>query len=187
MGMTVGPLTKLEAARWCHCSPSELCPGPLAGIDEGDKVRAIYDGSIGGANAKIQQNTKERTTAPTGLDCVHALHWLHAAQKLKAPDRPPSGPGASGPAPVGGDPLRTLPGSGPIKIEDPLLKADVTKAHRRVKVLPQDWRFQIAQLEDEWWVNKVGTYGQRPALLGQDGATPLLHLPTSGLGICVCG
>lgn len=94
--MTVGPLTKLEAARWCQCSPSELCPGPLAGIDEGDKVRAQSTiAPPGGANAQIQQNTKERTTAPTVLDCVHAIHWLRAAQKLDAPDRPPSVPGAS--------------------------------------------------------------------------------------------
>ena len=46
-----------------------------------------------------------------------------------------------------------------------LLKADVTKAHRRIKVLPQDWRFQVAQLDNEWWVNKVGTYGVASAQL----------------------
>ena len=33
-----------------------------------------------------------------------------------------------------------------------LLKADVTKAHRRVKVLRKDWRFQVASLGEEWWV-----------------------------------
>ena len=68
--------------------PTALCPGPLAGIDEQDKVRTIYDGSVGGANAKIQQNTKERTTAPTVLDCVHAIHWLHAARHTEASTRP---------------------------------------------------------------------------------------------------
>ena len=41
----------------------------------------------------------------------------------------------------------------------------MTKAHRQIKVLPQDWRFQVAQLEDEWWVNKVGTYGMARAQL----------------------
>ena len=41
----------------------------------------------------------------------------------------------------------------------------MTKAHRRIKVLPRDWRFQVAQLEDEWWVNKVGTYGMASAQL----------------------
>ena len=38
-----------------------------------------------------------------------------------------------------------------------LLKADVTKAHWRVKVL------QVASLGEEWWVNKVGTYGMASA------------------------
>ena len=41
----------------------------------------------------------------------------------------------------------------------------MTKPHQRIKVLPQDWRFQVAQLEDEWWVNKVGTYGMASAQL----------------------
>ena len=64
LGMTVGPLSQQQAAELCGCDPTELCPGPLAGIDEGDEVRTIYDGSVGGANAKIQQNTKERTQHP---------------------------------------------------------------------------------------------------------------------------
>ena len=93
VGMTVGPLSRQKAAELCECDQTELCPGPPAGIDEGDKVRTIYDGSVGGANAKIQQNTKERTTAPTVLDCVHAIHWLHAARHTEAGARPrPSWP-----------------------------------------------------------------------------------------------
>ena len=39
------------------------------------------------------------------------------------------------------------------------------KAHRRVKILPEDWRFQVAELEGEWWINKVGTYGMASAQL----------------------
>ena len=166
MGMTVGPLSRQEAATLCGCEPSELCPGPLAGIDEGDKVRTIYDGSVGGANAKIQQNTKERTTAPTVLDCVHAIHWLHAARNTTAAARPKPSPGAFGPEQAREDSDRPPTWEWPT--EDShwiLLKADVTKAHRRIKVLPQDWRFQVAQLEDEWWVNKVGTYGMASAQL----------------------
>lgn len=46
-----------------------------------------------------------------------------------------------------------------------LLKADVAKAHHRVKVLPKDWRFQVAQINDQWWINKVGTYGMASAQL----------------------
>ena len=46
-----------------------------------------------------------------------------------------------------------------------LLKADVTKAHRRIKILLQEWRYQVAQLGDEWWVSTVGTYGVASAQL----------------------
>ena len=79
MGMVEGPFTKVEAASRCGCEIEDLCPGPLAGIDEGDKIRTIYDGSVGGANDTIRNQTVERTTAPTVLDGVQALHWLHAA------------------------------------------------------------------------------------------------------------
>ena len=92
MGMVDGPLTKVEAAARCGCDMEDLCPGPLAGIDEGGKIRTIYDGSVGGANDTIRNQTVERTTAPTVLDGVQALHWLHAA----AEEGPPS-QGAPGP------------------------------------------------------------------------------------------
>lgn len=51
-----------------------------------------------------------------------------------------------------------------------LLKADVTKAPRRVKILPHDWKYQVAELQDEWLINKVGTYGMGSAQLywGED-------------------
>ena len=70
MGMVEGPFTIAEAAEYCGCTPEELCPGPMAAVDEGDKVRTIYDGSWGGANAHIQRHTEECTTAPTVMDCV---------------------------------------------------------------------------------------------------------------------
>ena len=81
MDMVLGPLTAQEAASLCGCDIPELCPGPMAAIDEGDKIRAIYDGLWGGANAHIQANTEERTTAPTVMDCLHGIHWLQASQK----------------------------------------------------------------------------------------------------------
>lgn len=57
--MVAGPHSMTEAAAICGCSLSELCPGPMAAIDEGDKVRAIYDGSWRGANAsRITQSKK---------------------------------------------------------------------------------------------------------------------------------
>ena len=47
MDMVLGPLTAQEAASLCGCDIPELCPGPMAAIDEGDKIRTIYDGSWG--------------------------------------------------------------------------------------------------------------------------------------------
>ena len=43
------------------------------------------------------------------------------------------------------------------------LKADVSKAHRRVKVLRTGWRFQVATNKGKYWVNKVSTYGMASA------------------------
>ena len=79
LDMVDGPFTRSEAAERCRCKPEELCPGPLAGIDESDKIRTIYDGSKGGANAHIQAHTGEKTTAPMVGDCLHAIHWLRTA------------------------------------------------------------------------------------------------------------
>ena len=99
LDMVDGPFTRSEAAERCRCKPEELCPGPLAGIDESDKIRTIYDGSKGGANAHIQAHTEEKTTAPMVGDCLHAIHWLRTAADhphlLRAPssgtdEKPPS-------------------------------------------------------------------------------------------------
>jgi len=46
-----------------------------------------------------------------------------------------------------------------------ILKADVSKALSRIKVTQEGWRFQVAQLDGEWWINKVGTYGMASAQL----------------------
>ena len=160
--MVLGPLTAQEAASLCGCDISELCPGPMAAIDEGDKIRTIYDGSWGGANAHIQANTEERTTAPTVMDCLHGIHWLQASQKEPGHKKLPY---AHWDWPKQDDQWM-------------LLKADVTKAHRRVKILPPEWRYQVAKLEDEWWINKVGTYGMASAQLYWGGrlASILLRL-----------
>ena len=42
MGIVVGPFTQQEAAEACKCTPDQLCPGPMAGIQESDKVRTIF-------------------------------------------------------------------------------------------------------------------------------------------------
>ena len=147
--MVIGPLTAQETASICGCDIPELCPGPMAAIDEGDKIRAIYDGSWGGANAHIQANTEERTTAPTVMDCLHGIRWLQASQKEPGHKKLPY---AHWDWPKQDDQWM-------------LLKADVTKAHRRVKILSPEWRYQVAKLGDEWWINKVGTYGMGSAQL----------------------
>ena len=149
MDMVLGPHTAQEAASICGCGIPELCPGPMAAIDEGDKIRTIYDGSWGGANAHIQANTDERTTAPTVMDCLHGIHWLQASQKEPGHKKLPY---AHWDWPKQDDQWM-------------LLKADVTKAHRRVKILAPEWRYQVAKLGDEWWINKVGTYGMASAQL----------------------
>ena len=151
MGMVEGPLTQEEAALRCGCTSAELCPGPLAAIDEGDKIRTIYDGSWGHANSHIQQNTVEKTTAPTVMDCVQAIHWLNTTKET------PSGTVASGTDLAWHPPHKQTTWA--------ILKADVSKAHRRIKVKSDEWHYQVAQLDGEWWINKVGTYGMASAQL----------------------
>ena len=46
-----------------------------------------------------------------------------------------------------------------------LIKADVTKAHRRIKVLQKDWKYTAAQIKDQYWINTCGTYGIASAQL----------------------
>ena len=76
LGMVEGPFTAEQAARACNCRESDLRPGPMAAIEELDKIRTIFDGSVCHQNDYIRANTKERTTAPMVHDAWHALHWL---------------------------------------------------------------------------------------------------------------
>ena len=167
LDMVEGPFTKQEAANRCGCVPSQLCPGPMAAIDEGDKIRTIYDGSFGGANSHIQQNTSEKTTAPTVMDCMHGIHWLHASSALDSGDHTAVSQGGRATAlgvdsePKGGG-TWSWPGPDTTLL---LLKADVSKAHRRIKILHSGWKYQVAQIDQQWWVNKVGTYGVASAQL----------------------
>ena len=39
----------------------------------------------GHANSHIQQNTVEKTTAPTVMDCIQAIHWLNTAKEGSTP------------------------------------------------------------------------------------------------------
>ena len=146
------------------CNPSELCPGPMAAIDEGDKIRTIYDGSFGGANAHIQQNSTEKTTAPTVMDCVHGIHWPRAAREVSTAESAPQDQRATadGVDPMAKGSVWHWPDKDSTFF---LLKADVSKAHRRIKILRSGWKYQVAQIDQQWWVNKVGTYGVASAQL----------------------
>ena len=193
LDMVEGPFTKQEAANRCNCSPSQLCPGPMAAIDEGDKIRTIYDGSFGGANPHIQQNTPEKTTAPTVMDCMHGIHWINASASLSPGDHTAVSQGGRATA-SGVD--SSSQGGGTWSWPGPdttllILKADVSKAHRRIKILPSGWKYQVAQIDQQWWVNKVGTWsGECATLLGTDGSFVasfiVLLIPRGGLGIRLC-
>lgn len=144
----------------------------MAAMDEGDKVRTIYDGSFGGANKPIQQNTVEKTTAPTVMDCVHGIHWLQAAGATAGGVDSQGSTTSSAPKPledttvVGVDVQKGRGWQWPTKESTfILLKADISKAHRRIKILRPGWKYQVAQIDQQWWVKKVGTYGVASAQL----------------------
>jgi hypothetical protein len=121
-------------------------------VEEADKIRTIYDGSIGHQNDHIRSHMSCKTTAPTVSDLQGALHWLeHCPSKVST--------GTSGPEAAADDSGT----SGPDNLGWIILKADVSKAHRRIKVLRPGWRFQIATNKGKFWVNKVGTYGMASA------------------------
>ena len=73
-----------------------------------------------------------------------------------------------------------------------ILKADVTKAHRRIKVLQKDWKYQVACIQNRWWVNRVGTYGMASAQLywGRKASLVLrllYYIFPGGLALSLCG
>ena len=65
-----GPFTRKQAALVCGCNETELCVGAMAGIQESDKVRTIFDTAIIGVRDNIRQNTNKKTTAPTLHDLL---------------------------------------------------------------------------------------------------------------------
>ena len=94
----------------------------MAAMDEGDKVQTIYDGSWAGAMHVFK---------PMGrrvMDCLHGIHWLQASQQEPGHKKLPY---AHWEWPRKGDQWM-------------LLKADVTKAHRRVKIQSKEWKYQVA-------------------------------------------
>ncbi len=61
---------------------------------------------------------------------------------------------------------------------------DVSKAHRRIKILPEEWGFISCKVKDRIWANKVGTFGVSSASYwwGRLGAhlVRILHNLTQG-------
>ena len=74
---------------------------------------------------------------------AEALHWLHAAAEEGPPSQGASGSEGGIVKPPPGGWLWPEPGTRWV-----LLKADVTKAHRRVRTR-KDWRFHITSLKKE--------------------------------------
>ena len=205
--MVDGPFTRSEAAERCRCKPEELCPGPLAGIDESDKIRTIYDGSKGGANAHIQAHTEEKTTAPMVGDCLHAIHWLRTAADhphlLRAPlsgteekprdvHQPGQGqsPGAEGPErdPHSTSLPPTLPGT-----DRPGPQSGCHQGPQAHKSAPEGLEIP-GGLHPEPVVGQQSghvRHGLGTTVLGKKGIlgaqTPVLHLPSGGLALSLCG
>ena len=112
LGMVEGPFTAEEAAKVCGCSVDELCTGALGAVEEADKIRTIFDGTVIFVNEWIRRLCKEKTTAPTLADALQALHWLTQF----------------------GQGLLATSSDKPLPSRYVLLKADVSKAHRRIKI-----------------------------------------------------
>ena len=171
MGMVLGPYTWEEAAEVCGCTVNELITGPMAAIEESDKIRTIYDGTRGGQNLWIRFNTKERTTAPTVHDAMHALHWLKEARSSAMSKQAEAEEARSSEMFDEGPTVQQQVASNhcwvpPQAAEEwVMLKADLAKAHRRIKILKKDWKYQVALINGKVWINKVGTYGVASAQL----------------------
>jgi hypothetical protein len=166
-GMVIGPVSPAEAARICNCTEEQLIHGALAAKDEGAKVRTIHDGTVVGVNPAIQAHTPQKTLVPHIPDLMHALAVMEHEHELDGaprPSDPPIWPASA--ARSGGAPgVRRTATAAPLTPPLPdmqtttLLKLDVTKAHRRIKILPKDWRYITARLGDEVFINTVGTFG----------------------------
>ncbi|CAE8641821.1 unnamed protein product, partial [Polarella glacialis] len=155
LDMVIGPSSIEGAAITCGCLLEDLCAGPLGAIEGADKLRTIFDGTAPGMNDHIRKNAKEKTTCP-GLAALYGLRWLQTYGQVPwwvPTEHIPIAAGATGPETAWEEE------------EWVLLKADVTKAHRRVKVSKKGWKYQIAIVKGKYWVNKVVTYGVASAQL----------------------
>ena len=139
----------------------DLCPGPVAGIDEGDKIRTICDGSVGGANDTIRNQTVERSDG-AGWGTSSSLATCGSCGGIWSNLHPRAGYGRSR-APGGCCSRRTSP-----------------KAHWR-----KDWRFQVASLVGTYGMASAQSYWGHLGSPSTQG--PLRTFPPSGLELRLCG
>ena len=134
LGMVEGPLSEQMAAERCQCSVTEMAVGALAAIDEGSKVRTIFDASITNVNDRIRARMRKKTTAP-GL---HDLLWARKRLKRRTPNK------------VRLTLFKTdaRKAHRRIKVKRKDWKYMVAKTGSQDE--PTSWKF---------WINKVGTYG----------------------------
>ena len=85
MGMVLGPFTQQEAAEACKCTPDQLCPGPMAGIQESDKVRTIFWRIIGVVQTPISKKTPRNEQQPPQSWIV----FKHSAGSMPSSRVPP--------------------------------------------------------------------------------------------------
>ena len=156
LDMVLGPFTQAEAAAACDCREDELITGAMGANIEADKIRPIFDASVTKVNGLIQLNTPERTTAPGLADGAHGAKWSHRNIGWQYSQL--------------GCLRKLLPTTTKISRKQnskpphhkqilTVLKSDVSKAHRRCMIRKKDWRYQVATIGKNYWINKVGTYG----------------------------
>ena len=151
----------------------DMVEGPFTKQEAANCVLALWRPLMKGTRSVLSMmevlvpHPTEKTTAPTVMDCMHGIHWLHASSSVAPGDHTAVSRGERATAcgvdsePQGGG-AWSWPGPDTTLL---LLKADVSKAHRRIKILPSGWKYQVAQIDQQWWVNKVGAYGVASAQL----------------------
>ena len=209
--MVDGPFTRLEAAERCRCKPEELCPGPLAGIDESDKIRTIYDGSKGGANAHIQAHGGEdHGTDGWRLPPCHPLAQDSGGPSPSTGGRHPQGRGHSQVprALIGGKhfpnpPWHGTPGGkqgGTPDVAAADTWGNIHHPQGGCHQGPQAYQSAPERLEIPGGLHPEPVVGQQSGhvrhglgttVLGKKGIlaaqTLVLHLPSGGLAFSLCG
>ena len=152
LGMVEGLYPQEEAAQRCGCTVEELCPAlrPLMRVTRfAPSMMAVGAGPMPTFN-RTRRRRPQRPQLWT-VSKPFTIRWLNTGKEDPTPAV------ATG-TDMGWEHFQKT-------TTWAILKADVMKAHRRINIAKDGWRFQVAQLDGEWWVNKVGTYGMASAQL----------------------